>query len=280
IARVKRVTALVAFWIAVVVPTAQMSVGETAEILDSTAFAKPVPDGTAGTGTGTTDQAAPSQCSASGRASLPWPTAQALAGLRSATSYSDASLPPLAAAGVGTMVHAVPSQCAARVSWLAALIAFVLPTAQASFGPLAETPSRRSFCRTMFVVGACCHCVPFQRSAKICAPASSPTPGNWPTAQASVAVRAETALRVVADGLTLGTTVQVGVAAMAVPASRASEAPAASAAGMSRCRMLVPSWLRERLEPAPDRREHGCNGADVALKRMAHPGLPPSPDRR
>jgi hypothetical protein len=41
-------------------------------------------------------------------------------------------------------------------------------------------------------------------------------------------------------GLTLGTTVQVGVAAMAVPASRVSEAPAASAAGMSRCRMLVP----------------------------------------
>src|SRR5215471_18392029 len=165
-----------------------MSVGETAEILDSTAFAKPVPDGTAGTGTGTTDQAVPSQCSASGRASLPWPTAQALAGPKSATSYSDASLPPLAAAGVGTMVHAVP----------------------------------------------------FQRSAKICAPASSPAPGNWPTAQASVAVRAKTALRVVVDGLTLGTTVQVGVAAMAVPASRASEPPAARAAAISRCRMLVP----------------------------------------
>ncbi|HEX5298985.1 MAG TPA: hypothetical protein VFW50_18535 [Streptosporangiaceae bacterium] len=62
------------------VPTAQMSVGETAEMLDSTAFAKPVPDGTAGTGAGTTD-------------------------------------------------HAVPSQCAARVSWLAALMLFVLPTA-------------------------------------------------------------------------------------------------------------------------------------------------------
>src|SRR6476660_723280 len=184
-ARVKRTTLVP--WIAVVVPTAQMSVAETAEILDSVAFAKLVPDGTAGTGTGTTDQAVPSQCSASGRASFPWPTAQALAGLRSATSYRDASLPPLAAAGVGTMVHAVPSQCAARVSWLAALMLFVLPTAQASVG-----------------------------------------------------VRAETALRVVADGLTLGTTVQVGVAAMAVPASRASEAPAASAAGMSRCRMLVP----------------------------------------
>src|SRR5215472_14888081 len=250
-AREKRVTALLTFWIAVVVPTAQMSVAETAEILDSTAFAKLVPDGTAGTGTGTTDQAVPSQCSASGRASLPWPTAQALAGLRSATSYSDASLPPLAAAGVGTMVHTVPSQCAARVLWLAALRLFVLPTAQASFGPLAETPSRRSFTRTMFVVGVCCHCVPFHRSAKICAPASSPAPGNRPTAQASVAVRAKTALRVVTDGLTLGTTVQVGVAAMAVPASRASEAPAASATGMSRCRMLVPSWLRERLVPAP-----------------------------
>src|SRR5947208_2540033 len=130
----------------------------------------------------------------------------------------------------------------------------------------------------MFVVGTCCHCVPFQRSAKICEPASSPAPGNWPTAQASVAVRAETALRVVADGLTLGTTVQVGAAAMAVPASRASEAPAARAAGMSRCRMLVPSWLRERLGPAPDRRKHGCNGADVALKRTARPGLTPSPD--
>jgi len=119
-ARVKRTTLVP--WIAVVVPTAQMSVAETAEILDSTAFAKLVPDGTAGTGTGTTDQAVPSQCSASGRASLPWPTAQALAGLRSATSYSDASLPPLAAAGVGTMVHAVPFQCAARVLWLAALM--------------------------------------------------------------------------------------------------------------------------------------------------------------
>src|SRR6185312_6857713 len=212
-ARVKRTTLVP--WIAVVVPTAQMSVAETAEILDSTAFAKLVPDGTAGTGTGTTDQAVPSQCSASGRASLPWPTAQALAGLRSATSYSDAILPPLAAAGVGTMVHAVPFQCAARVLWLAALMLFVFATS--------------------------CHCVPFQRSAKFCEPASSPAPGNWPTAQASVAVRAETALRVVADGLTLGTTVQVGVAAMAVPASRASEAPAASATGMSRCRMLVPS---------------------------------------
>ena len=97
-------------------------------------------------------------------------------------------------------------------------------------------------------------------------------PWNWPTAQASVAVRAETALRVVADGLTLGTTVQVGVAAMAGPASKASEAPAASAAGMSRCRMLVPSWLRERLGPAPDRRKHGCNGTDLALKRTARPG--------
>src|SRR5215469_3620821 len=264
-ARVKRTTLVP--WIAVVVPTAQMSVAETAEILDSTAFAKLVPDGTAGVGTGTTDQAVPSQCSASGRASLPWPTAQALAGLRSATSYSDASLPPLAAAGVGTMVHAVPSQCAARMSWLAKLIMFVLPTAQASSGPLAETPSRRSSWRTMFGVGTCCHCVPFQRSAKICEPASSPTPGNWPTAHASVAVRAETALRVVADGLTLGTTVQVGVAAMAVPASRTSEPPAASAAGMSRCRMLVPSWMDAGLGPAPDRRKNGCNGADVALKR-------------
>jgi hypothetical protein len=107
--------------------------------------------------------------------------------------------------------------------------------------------------------------------ANICEPASSPAPGNWPTAQASVAVRAETALRVVADGLTLGTTVQVGVAAMAVPASRASEAPAASAAGMSRCRMLVPSWLRKRLGPAPDRRKQGCNGADAALKRTGSP---------
>src|SRR5690242_4733723 len=280
-ARVKRVTALLTFWIAVVVPTAQMSVGETAEMLDSTAFAKLVPDGTAGTGTGTTDQAVPSQCSASGRASLPWPTAQALAGPRSATPYSDASLPPLAAVGVGTMVHAVPFQCAARVLWLAALMLFVLPTAQASFGPLAETPSRRSSWRTMFVVGACCHCVPFQRSAKICRPASSPALWFSPTAQASVAVRAETALRVVADGLTLGTTVQAGVAAMAVPASRASEAPAASAAGLSRCRMLVPSWLRERIEPAPDHREHGCNGADVALKRAPRPGLTSaSPTRR
>src|SRR6201989_1674391 len=238
-ARVNRTTLVP--WIAVVVPTAQMSVAETAEMLESTAFAKLVPAGTAVTGTGTTDQAVPSQCSASGRASLPWPTAQALAGLRSAMSYSDASLLPLAAAGGGTLVHAIPFQCAARVSWLAALITFVVPTAQASFGPLAETPSRRSSWRTMFGVGTCCHCVPFQRSAKICEPASSPAPGNWPTAQASVAVRAEMALRVVADGLTLGTTVQVGVAAMAGPASRASEAPAASAAGMSRCRMLVPS---------------------------------------
>jgi hypothetical protein len=39
--------------------------------LDSTAFAKPVPDGTAGTGTGTTAQAVPSQCSASGRRPCP-----------------------------------------------------------------------------------------------------------------------------------------------------------------------------------------------------------------
>src|SRR6185437_13535467 len=115
-ARVKRTTLVP--WITVVVPTAQMSVAETAEILDSTAFAT------------------------------------------------------LAAAGVGTMVHAVPFQCAARVLWLAALMLFVLPTAQASFGPLAETPSRRSSWRTMFVVGTCCHCVPFQRSAKICEPAS------------------------------------------------------------------------------------------------------------
>src|ERR1700747_3721987 len=218
-ARVKRTTLVP--WIAVVVPTAQMSVAETAETLDSTSCAKLVPAATAGTGTGTTDQAVPSQCSASGRASLPWPTAQALAGLRSATSYSDASLPPLAADGVGTVVHAIPFQCAARVSWLAALITFVLPTAQASFGPLAETPSRRSSWRTMFGVGTCCHCVPFQRSAKICEPASSPAPGNWPTAQASVAVRAETALRVVADGVTLGTTGQGGAAGRAVPGGRA-----------------------------------------------------------
>jgi hypothetical protein len=66
-----------------------------------------------------------------------------------------------------------------------------------------------------------------------------------------VAVRAETALRVVADGLTLGTTVQVGVAAMAGPASRTSEAPAASATGMSRCRMLVPSWYVNYLNQHP-----------------------------
>src|SRR5258708_38168153 len=109
-----------------------MSGAETAEIFDSAAFAKPVPDGTAGTGTGTTDQAVPSQCSASGRASLPWPTAQALAGPRSATPYRDASLPPLAAAGVATMVHAVPSQCAARVSWLARPVALGVPRAQAA----------------------------------------------------------------------------------------------------------------------------------------------------
>src|SRR4029078_6089790 len=105
-ARVKRTTLVP--WSAVVLPTAQMSVAETAEILDSTAFAKLVPDGTAGTGTGTTDQAVPSQCSASGRASLPWPRAQALAGLRSPTSCSDAIRPPRATAGVGVMVLAVP----------------------------------------------------------------------------------------------------------------------------------------------------------------------------
>src|ERR1700750_1226706 len=129
-ARVNRTTLVP--WIAVVVPTAQMSVAETAEILDSTAFAKLVPDGTAGTGTGTTDQAVPSQCSASGRASLPWPTSQAVAGRRSATSCSDASLPPLAAAGVGTMVHAVPFQCAARVSWLAAVMVVVVHAGHAA----------------------------------------------------------------------------------------------------------------------------------------------------
>src|SRR5215471_6386480 len=81
------------------------------------------------------------------------------------------------------------------------------------------------------------------------------------------------ALRVVADGLTLGTTVQVGVAARAVPASRTSEPPAAAAAMMSRCRMLVPPWFDAGLGPAPDRRKHGCNGADVALKQTARPGL-------
>src|SRR5437763_539925 len=127
-------------WIAVVVPTAQMSVAETAAMLVSAAFAKLVPDGAGGTGTGTTDQAVPSQCSASGRASLPWPTAQALAGLRSATSYSDASLPPLAAAGVAVRVHAVPFHCAARVSWLAALMLFVLPTAPPSPGSAPTSP--------------------------------------------------------------------------------------------------------------------------------------------
>src|SRR5204863_9234618 len=128
-ASVKRTT-LVA-WIAVVVPTAQMSVAETAEMLDSAAFAKLVPDGTAGTGTGTTDQPVPSQCSASGRASLPWPTAQALAGLRSATSYRGASLPPLAAAGGGVMVRGVPCQCAAGVARLAAWRPCGLPRARA-----------------------------------------------------------------------------------------------------------------------------------------------------
>jgi hypothetical protein len=245
-ASVKRVAARVWVTIAVVVPTAQMSVGDRAEMPVSDAFAKLVPAGTAGTGTETIDQAEPSQCSASGRASLPWPTAQALAGLRSATSYRDASRPPFSAAGVGTMVHAVPSQCAASALWLAALIAFELPTAQASLAPLAETPSSRSSTRTMFGVGTCCHFAPFQRSARICAPASSPAPWNWPTAQASVAVRAETALRTPwAGGLAAGTTVQAGVAAVAVLASRRMEPEAARAAGMRRCRTMVLPWYSD-----------------------------------
>src|SRR3954471_8291990 len=120
-------------------PTAQMSVGETAE--------RParlmVPCGAVEIGLGTNDQVLPSQCSISAplRLSPSWPTAHAFAGPSDTTPYRwDAdALPPVA--GVGTTVHAVPSQCTASGRVTRVPAAWEKPTAHASSAELALTAS-------------------------------------------------------------------------------------------------------------------------------------------
>src|SRR2546423_5784242 len=138
-----------------------MSVGETAEIPVSWALASVLPAGRVGSGTGTIDQAVPSQCSTSALAVALRPAAQALVGL-SATTPSKWDFDPPVAAGAGTLVHEVPFQCSMSGLVLAKLIMLVEPTAHTSLAP--EPPTARSFSSKRRVLGTVnrCHRWPFQ----------------------------------------------------------------------------------------------------------------------
>src|SRR5512132_520281 len=116
-------------------PTAQMSLGDSAEIPLSWLLAAP-----AGVGTATTDQAVPFQCSARAAPLRPLPTAQALVGLK-ATTPLRVDLEPPVRVGVATIVQLLPFQCTASGLRPAAPTVLVNPTAQASLAELAPTPA-------------------------------------------------------------------------------------------------------------------------------------------
>src|SRR5579863_9567676 len=102
-------------------------------------------------GVATTVQAAPSQCSVSIRVVPPksgpaprQPTVQMSFG---ATALMLPSPPPVGEAGLATWVQLMPSQCRMR-GWFDASVPWpgpspTRPTAQASFGVMAVTPSRK-----------------------------------------------------------------------------------------------------------------------------------------
>jgi hypothetical protein len=194
-------------------PTAQMSLDDSAEIPLSWLLAAP-----AGVGTGTTDQV-PFQCSASAAPFRPLPTAHALFGLKATTPLRVDLAPPVRG-GVGTMVQVLPFQCAASGLRPAAETVLVKPTAQASPGESALTASNdSSWCST---AGAptWVQVLPFQRSVSMFKPSSSWSGAvKWPTAQASPELRTATAFStfLVADGSTVGITVHPGAALAAVP---------------------------------------------------------------
>src|SRR5690242_15708968 len=124
------------------VPAAQTSpVAGTAEVPASVVS----PDGPFGLAT--TDQAVPSQCRVSVRASgivpvrsTAWPTAHTFAGETAVTPDSTFST---SAFGLGTIDHAVPFQCSTSVRsgrLVPVVVSTVFPTAHTSFAPTATTP--------------------------------------------------------------------------------------------------------------------------------------------
>ena len=174
-------------------PTAQMSFAARAETAVSVLPVNVLPAGAAGSGVGMTVQAEPSQCSTSAWPVSPRPTAQAFPPPRFATPNRVDFEPPVVN-GVGTMVQLVPSQCAASGSVCLNDVRPIEPTAQTSFAAAAETAFSFSSNRTTLGVGTWDHAVPFQCSASMTWPSSSFGPRKLPTAQASVLVRADTAL--------------------------------------------------------------------------------------
>jgi hypothetical protein len=229
-----------------------MSLGDSAEIPLSWLLAAP-----AGVGTATTDQELPFQRSARAAPLRPLPTAHALFALK-ATTPLRVDLEPPVRVGVGTIAQRLPSQCAASGKRPAAPTVLVNPTAQASPVELALTASSdSSWCST---AGAATWLqrLPFQRSVSMFSPSSSWSGAvNWPTAQASLELRAATALStlVPAEGSTVGTTVQAGaaLAAVAHPSSIAS----VTDVGTSRRRRFrsLPDTTAPLLEPL----QHGRN---------------------
>src|SRR6266571_5503500 len=207
-----------------------MSFAARAETAVSVLPENVLPAGATGSGVGMIVQAEPVQCSTSARLALLRPTAQAFPPLRFATPKRIDFAPPVVA-GVGTMVQFVPSQCAASGSVVANPVRLVEPTAQTSFAAAAETAFSFSSNRTTLGVGTWDHALPFQRSASMTWPSSSPGPRKLPTAQASVLVRASTALSTLenatfcGDGFTVGVITHAG-AAKAGPA-KAMAAPTA-----------------------------------------------------
>jgi hypothetical protein len=158
-----------------------------------------------------------------------------------------------------------------------------LPTAQMSFAAAAETAFSFSSNRTTLGVGTWDHALPFQCSASMTWPSSSFGPRKLPTAQASVLVRAPTALNTLenatfcGDGSTVGVITHAGAAkagpakVMAAPTAGRTTAvrPAARRAQRpARFRLSsrvmvfiaeIPSW--GAVPRRPGRRVPGPHGA-------------------
>src|SRR6266508_4323308 len=215
-----------------------MSVGATAEMPVRTLPARVVPTGGDGSGVGTIDQAAPSQCSISAFPVRLRPTAQALLDPKSTTPSRIDFADPVVA-GVGTIVHAEPFQCAAIGLVPAKPLRLVDPTAHASFAPAALTASSFSSKNRTFGVATWLHRVPFHRSVSMILPSCRPGPSYEPTAHASDPVRPSTAVRTLenaswrVDGSTVGTIVHAA-AANAGAAAASVSAPRTPATGSTR----------------------------------------------
>src|SRR5262245_49280478 len=163
-------------------PTAQMLVGETTARSLIVLFTA---------GVAATVQAVPFQCSINTLPDRDRPPIHTFVGLIAATAFNPPRAVPVGPVCTGVSAHAVPFQCIANTSrgtWFCAVAA--APTAHTSVADVPSTANSRSLRNCGSGTGTEVQVVPFQCRARPALPSVFAVSPTWPTAQASVAVRA------------------------------------------------------------------------------------------